>query len=100
LRFFARLTVICNICFIITVILRAVEQARRAKGSFDGLIGFQPLQATIVILGYGAIILNLAFLIAAITWYFRGSLNRLPRWIVWFNLILFPCQLYVQFLSK
>lgn len=100
MRFFSRLAVICNICFIITVILRAVEQARRAKGVFDGLIGFQPLQATIVILGYGAIILNLAFLISTIVWYFKGTLNRLPRWIVWFNLILFPCQVYVQFLSK
>ena len=59
MRIFSKIVALCNICFIIAVILRAVELAKRAKGNHEGAIPFQPLESTVVILGYGAIFINI-----------------------------------------
>lgn len=100
MRFFSRVVCICNICFILAVILRWVELSKRAKGNFDGAIGFQPLEATLVILGYGAIFLNVIYLFFSLYWFFSGKIKLIPRWIVLFNVLIFPFQVYFFFFSS
>ena len=97
MRFYSRLVFICNVCFIIAVVMWWVEKARRLKGNYDGLIRFQPLEATLVILGYGAIILNFFFVLLSIYWYATKRIKLIPRWIVLFNLLIFPLQVYYHF---
>lgn len=97
MRIFSKIVALCNICFIIAVILRAVELAKRAKGNHDGAIPFQPLESTIVILGYGAIFINIIFLLFSIYWLIRKKIKLIPRWIVIFNLLVFPAQIYFFF---
>ena len=99
MRLFSRVTVICNFCFIIAVLLRWVEISRRASGNFTGAIKFQPLEATLVILGYGAIFLNAAFLFLFIYRKLVKKMQLIPRWIVLFNLLIFPLQVYFFFFS-
>lgn len=99
MRFFSKIVFLCNVCFIIAVILRAVEMAKRAKGNFNGAIPFQPLESTLVILGYGAIFINAVFFLLSIYRAIAGKLNIDPKWIVWFNIILFPVQVYFHFFS-
>jgi hypothetical protein len=100
MRFFSRVTFICNICFIIAIILRWVEIGRRAKGNFNGAIQFQPLEATLVILGYGAVFINLFFFLFAIFWLLTKKLQLIPRWIVLFNILILPFQVYFFFFSN
>lgn len=100
MRFYSRIVLICNCCFIVAVILRLVEMLKRAKGNFDGAIPFQPLESTVVILGYGAIFVNLAFAIACLYLLIRRRLQLLPRWIVIFNILIFPLQVYYFFFSN
>lgn len=100
MRFFSRIVFICNCCFIISVILRFVELQQRAKNNYDGAIPFQPLESTLVILGYGAIYINVVFLLISI---YRFLLKRnipSPRWITIFNLCMFPLQLYYFIFSN
>lgn len=97
MRFFARFTFICNVCFIIAVILRAVELSRKTTGNFSGAIKFQPLEATLVILGYGAIFVNFVFLLLLVYLGISRKLNSLPAWIWVFNLLIFPFQFYFFF---
>ncbi|MEI2749326.1 MAG: hypothetical protein V9E88_11270 [Ferruginibacter sp.] len=97
MRIFSKIVALCNICFIIAVILRAVELAKRAKGNHDGAIPFQPLESTIVILGYGAIFINIIFLLFSIYWLIRKKIKLIPRWIVIFNLLVLPAQVYFFF---
>lgn len=94
MRFYARFVALCNICFIISVILRLVEMNRRVKGNFDGAIKFQPLESTLVILGYTAIIFNFFFVIIMFGRLMRKPRILLPRWLVWFNLMMFPLEVY------
>ena len=100
MRLFARVVFICNCCFIIAVILRLVEQAKRAKGNFNGAIPFQPLESTLVILGYGAIFINIVFVFISLYLLLRKRLHSLPRWLVLFNLAIFPLQVYYFFFSN
>jgi hypothetical protein len=100
MRIFSKLTFICNICFIIAVILRWVELKRKATGNFSGAIKFQPLEATLVILGYGAIFLNIIFVLFSIYWLFAKKITLLPRWVVLFNVVIFPLQVYFFFFFK
>ena len=97
MRFFARLVLICNICFIISVILRFVEIKNAAKGNSNLALKFQPLESTFVVLGYGAIFLNLFFFLFYFFWFATKKINFIPRWIVLFNLVIFPIQIYYFF---
>ena len=55
MRFFARIVFICNIAFIASAILRFVEIKNSAKGNANLALKFQPVESTLVVLGYGAI---------------------------------------------
>jgi hypothetical protein len=100
MRFFSRIVLICNCCFIIAVILRLIEKYRRAQGNFDGAIPFQPLESTLVILGYGAVFINVVFVILSLYWLVAKKLSSIPRWIVLFNVFMFPLQVYYFFYSN
>jgi len=97
MRFFSRIVFVCNCCFIIAVIMWYIESARRVQGNFNGVIQFQPLEATLIILGYGAIIINALFVLFCIYWIAVKKLNMIPRWIVLFNLLIFPLQVFYHF---
>lgn len=100
MRFFARIVFICNIAFIASVILRFVEIKNSAKGNANLALKFQPVESTLVVLGYGAIFLNLFFIIFSIYWVAAKKINFIPRWILLFNLVMFPIQVYYFFYSN
>ena len=97
MRFFSRIVMICNACFIITVIIWWIERSRRVHGNYDGVIQFQPLESTLVILGYGAIFVNIVFVFLSFYWWATKKIKLIPRWIVLFNLLMFPLQVYYHF---
>ncbi|MBS1497148.1 MAG: hypothetical protein JSU03_08920 [Bacteroidetes bacterium] len=99
MRFLARLVCICNICFIIAAILRLVEMGQIAKGNDGPALKFQPLESTIVILGYGAIFINIIFLFYFIYRVANKKIIFAPRWVIWFNVLMFPIQVYYFFYS-
>jgi hypothetical protein len=100
MRFFARLVCICNVCFIAAAILRLVEMRSSAKGNEGLALKFQPLESTIVILGYGAIFLNIFFILGCLYWLVVKKINLIPRWVLLFNLVVFPIQIYFFFFSN
>ena len=100
MRFYSRFVFICNSCFILAVLLRQLEISKRVKGDFNGVIPFQPLESTVVILGYGAIIFNLIFVLLSLFWYITKRIKAVPGWIVLFNLLIFPLQVYYFFYSN
>ncbi len=63
----------------------------------EAAIPFQPLQSSLIILGYGAIFVNLIFLLFCGYLLLTKKINRLPRWAVLFNCLLFPLQVYFFF---
>ncbi|RYZ18770.1 MAG: hypothetical protein EOO10_25265 [Chitinophagaceae bacterium] len=73
---------------------------KRSNGNLEPAIGVQALQGTLVILGYGAIFLNVIFFIWGIIAFARGGAQAVPRWLFWFNLLLFPVQVWYFFFAN
>jgi len=92
MRFFSKITCICNVCFLLSIVLRIVENLHQQKGNFNGAIKLQPLESTVVVLGYGAVFINFIFFAISLYWILSGRVKQLPLWIVFFNLVLFPVQ--------
>jgi hypothetical protein len=58
------------------------------------------VEATIAVLGYGAVFLNIAFCIFLLIKLLLRSSIMIPKWIVWINLVLLPLQLIYFFFSN
>ncbi|MBL0056621.1 MAG: hypothetical protein IPP31_10630 [Chitinophagaceae bacterium] len=101
MRFFSKLTVLCNICFLFAVLFWYLEMSKRDPGGrADQLIPLPWLEGTLVILGYGAIIVNLLFLLVCFIYgAFKVKMN-FPKWMLIFNIVLFGCQVYFHFYFK
>lgn len=97
MKFFARLTFICNVCFIIAVVLRAVEMGRRKSGNYEQVIPLPAIEGTLVILGYGAILLNVFYVLITVIRLLARKQFPDPSWLTWFNLLLFPVQVWFHF---
>jgi len=97
MRFFSKIVLICNVCFIIAVVMWWIESSRRVVGNYNGVINFQPLESTLIVLGYSAILVNLIFIILCLLWLVTKKIKLIPRWIVIFNLLIFPIQVYYHF---
>ncbi len=98
MKFFSKVTFICNLCFVASVILRFVESAKKKQVNFNGQVLAKPLESTLVVLGYGAIIVNAVFLIACLL--LAKKTKLIPRWIVITNLVFFIIQVYYFFISN
>ena len=98
MRFFSRIVLICNCCFIIAVILRYVELVKRVNGNFDSVIPLPPLESIMVTLGLlVAILINTTFVFLCLYLLATKKIKLIPRWIVLFNLLIFPVQVWYHF---
>jgi hypothetical protein len=100
MRFFARLVCICNGCFILAVILRFVENAHKNNGHFDGAIRINSLESTLVVLGYGAIIINFIYNLLMACFVLVKYKLPAPVWINWINFLFLLLQVYYFFYSN
>jgi len=98
LRIFSKLVFICNLCFVAAVILRLLEIAEKKKADFNGQLLPQPIVSTIALLGYGAIFINLLFLLVCCGLLIFKRIKQIPKWIVIVNLVFFVIQLFYFFL--
>ena len=100
MRFFSKIVFICNLSFIAAVILRFVENAHKKKGNFDGAITLQPLESTLVVLGYGAIIINFIFNLFVMVLLLSKKDPFIARWLIWSNFFFLIIQVYYFFFSN
>jgi hypothetical protein len=88
MRFFSKLTVICNVCFIIAVVLRVIENLYKKNIAFTGRIKLDPIESTFVVLGYSAIVINVIFNCILLILFISKRKPLIPVWIIWFNFLL------------
>lgn len=100
MKFFSKIVFICNLCFLASVILRLVENAKKKNETFDGLVLLKPLESTLVVLGYSAIIINGLFLAVYFFLWAAKKNKQIPHWIVLCNLVFFLLQVYYFFFSS
>jgi hypothetical protein len=93
MRFFSKLVVICNCCFIIAVILRVVENLHKKDVVFTGAIQLNPLESTFVVLGYSAVIINAIFNVVLLVLFVTKRKSEIPVWMIRFNFLLLLLQI-------
>ena len=100
MKFFSKVVFICNGCFILAVLLRWIENAHKKNGNFNGSIQIQPLESSIVVLGYSAIVINALLNIILLTLLFTRYNHSVAKWLIWVNSVLLFVQIYYFFLSN
>jgi len=100
MRFFSKITVLCNACFLLSVVFWYVERHSKPGESTGQILPLPWLESTLVILGYGAIIVNLLFLLLYFIFVSLKMNIKIPKWIIIFNVIIFCSQVYFHFFFK
>jgi hypothetical protein len=70
------------------VVLRVVENLHKKNIVFAGQIKLDPVESTFVILGYGAIVINVIFNSILLILFLSKRKSPIPVWIIGFNLLL------------
>jgi len=68
-----------------------------SKKSGEAITRLPLIQNTLVILGYSAIVMNFLFLLVFIYLLLGKKINRVPRFLLIFNLIVFAWQIIFHF---
>ena len=100
MRFFSKIAVICNICFLAYIVLWFIEMGKQKAGDSNQVLPLPWLEGLFVMLGYIAIFVNTLFLLLAFIFYSFKMNIKIPRWIIIFNVIIFCCQVYFHFYHK
>jgi len=99
MRLLSKITFICNCCFIVAVLLLYIGSNDIVKGTNREALILDPLQSTIAVLGYGAIVLNIAFALALIYLWIRRQPRELSLWLILVNLLFIPVQVIYFFIK-
>ena len=100
MKFFSKITVICNLCFLASVVLWFIEMNKKQAGNNYRVIRLPWMENTLVVLGYGAIIVNLFFLLICFIFAAFKMKHKIPSWIIYFNVIVFFGQVFFHFFYK
>ena len=100
MRFFSKITVLFNACFLAALVFWYIEKTKDYEGNATQILPLHWLEGTFVILGYTAIFVNVLFLLLTFIFYSLKINITIPRWIIIFNIIIFCCQVYFHFIYK
>jgi hypothetical protein len=99
MRFFSKFILICNCCFLLSAILRYIEIGKASTNNNNNVVGFQPLESSIVILGYSAIIFNFIFLGTVFFYFLFNKATNIEKWLIKLNLLFFVGQIVYFFFT-
>ncbi len=94
MKLFSRLTFICNISFVVFVLLQYIEINNRRHKIEDSVIPLPFVTGTLVVLGQLAIFVNLLFTVSILVMAVLKKPKPLPRWLVYTNIAFFVVQLF------
>jgi hypothetical protein len=98
MRSFSRVAFICNIGFLVFVLLAYIELNEKREHAGGGLVQLPFLTGTLVILGQLAIFVNLAFCVFVLVILLLKKMNPAAQWLVITNFIFLLIQVYYFFI--
>jgi len=93
LRFLSKLVLICNGCFLVSVIMRYVERRAVPEAGSPALSPLPFYFQWMLILGMVAVLLNLLFLLLCGVYVLTGKALPVSRWLLWVNGLFFLFEL-------
>ena len=100
MRAYSRVCLLCNAAFLLMLFLRFVEIGSAEKNLSDGLLGYQPLVGTIVVLGYAAILLNIVLCAFLLLSFILKKTVAIPRWLQWSSILFLLVQVLYFFVGN
>lgn len=100
MKFFSKITFICNFGFLVFVILAFVELNNKRNGQEDNILPLPYVQGLLVILGQFAIFINLIFCLTAILLLIFKRMKQIPGWLAVINFMFLIAQVYYFFIYK
>lgn len=98
MKLFSKLTFICNISFIIFIILRYIDINNKKVKVEDNISPLPFVTGSLVVLGQLAIFINVIFCLVALILMFSKKLKQIPRWLVIINFFMLLLQFYYFFI--
>lgn len=98
MRFFSKVIFVCNICFVLSIILRYVELHSVAKGGTDQAIPLPFIEGALAVLGQLAIVFNLIYCITVLLFFLFRKTQHFKGWIVIANIVFLIIQVFYFFL--
>lgn len=90
MKLFSKIAFVFNLAFLFAVFMRFVEREEAEAAS--PLAAVQPLENTLIIMGYCAVLVNLAFLVSLGIARAGRRITGLPSWLWVFNLVMLILQ--------
>ena len=100
MKFFAKITLICNTGFLVFVILAFVELGNKKNNGNDKIIPLPFVEGILVILGQFAIFINLVFCFTMMILLLLKKGKQIPSWLVTINFIFLLAQFYYFFIYR
>ncbi len=98
MKLFSKLTFICNLSFVLFIVLQYVELSKKRNKVSDNIMPLPFITGTLVILGEFAIFINFIFCFTAIILLLSKRLKQIPQWLVIANFIFLLVQLFYFFI--
>ena len=98
--FFSRFAMICNISFVVYLILKELEIRRHASGQGDVAVPVPYLKDIIITLGVAAIFINMAMCIVYITLISVKKKRLVPKWMAIINTLFLIFQFWYFFIRR
>ena len=98
MKLFSRITFLCNISFLLFIILRYVEFATKGEKGNDNLVQLPFITGTLVILGQLAVFINFIFCLVVLAMKIMKRVQLVPRWLVMVNVVFFLVQVFFFFI--
>lgn len=89
LRLLFKIAFICNICFLICMVMRYSTAPKYIP---------QPIIELSIILGWSAILVNLVSFVMALILISRIRTRKVPLWLLYTNIVFFIAQFYFFFI--
>lgn len=97
ISFFSKFAMICNIAFLFFMLFSKMEASKTVGRNTDAVVAVPFFKNLIIILGIGAIIVNIVLCIVYAVFVIVGKQKLLPRWMVIANFIFLMFQVYYFF---
>ena len=94
MRFFSKFVFICNLCFIVTVVMHFAELNNKAKGKTDVAIPLPFVEGSMAVLGLISLLVNALFCFFVLISLVAKSQRQVPRWMIIFNFIALLAEIY------
>ena len=100
MKIFSKFVFICNLCFIVSVVMHFVHLSYTAKGKIDAAFPLPFVEGTMAVLGLLSLLVNAIFCCIVLGLLVAKKQQQIPRWIIVFNFILLLAEIYWYFIDK